>query len=114
MQQKDPFINPLQTKLSKVKDIPYFVSNKFLRTYYRDRYQLSQVERLVQDAYENYLVNECTTQKKYKRSLINDAKKAGNYARQEDQEKALRQAKEFELSRCLELEDLFPSRKKYN
>jgi hypothetical protein len=69
----------------------------------------------VQDAYENYLVKECKTQKNFKRSLLNDAKKAGKYAKPEDQEKALRQAKEFELSRCLELEDLFPQRKtKYN
>ena len=36
-QEQDPFVNPLNTKLTSVKDIPYFVDNKFLRTLYRDR-----------------------------------------------------------------------------
>merc|ERR1712194_25803 len=61
-----PFTNPLKTKLTTVKEIPYYVSDKFLRTYYRDRYQLSQVERMVENAYEQYLVKECQTQKEYK------------------------------------------------
>ena len=75
-----------------------------MRTYYRDRYQLAQVERLVQDAYENFLVGECKKQKSYKLQLEKDAMKKQS---QEEQERALRTAKDFELSRCSELEDLF-------
>ena len=106
-QQKDPFLNPLHTTLTKVKDIPYFVSQKFMRTYYRDRYQLAQVERMVENAYENYLVAECNSQKKYKRSLIAEAEKKPTAA---EQERATKIALDFELSRCVELNDLFPLR----
>merc|ERR1712232_66663 len=28
-----PHINPMKTRVTKVKDIPYYVSDKFLRTY---------------------------------------------------------------------------------
>jgi hypothetical protein len=63
-------VNSLQTKLTGVKDIPYFVSHKFLKTYARDRYQLSQVERMVEGAYENYLVKECTNQTKDLQEIV--------------------------------------------
>ena len=98
-------MNPLQTRLTKVKDIPYFVTNKFLRTYNRNAYQLGQVERMVEAAYENYLVKECNKQKSYKKSLEKDAKRLQTDA---EKERALRIAGEFELSRCMELNDLFP------
>jgi len=104
-----PFTNPLETKLTGVKDIPYYVSDKFLRTYYRDRYQLSQVERMVENAYEQYLVKECKKQKDYKAQL---EKEAGWAAEEASRARLLQRAKDFELSRCTELRDLFPSRKK--
>ena len=107
LQSQLPFHNPLHTRLSKVKDIPYFVSDKFLRTYYRDRYQLAQVERMVEAAYEQYLVKECNSQVKYKRRLQQEAKDESDEALLQ---KKLQRATEFELTRCVELEDLFPKR----
>eukprot|EP00531_Pseudo-nitzschia_arenysensis_P007200 CAMPEP_0116151554 /NCGR_PEP_ID=MMETSP0329-20121206/20161_1 /TAXON_ID=697910 /ORGANISM="Pseudo-nitzschia arenysensis, Strain B593" /LENGTH=449 /DNA_ID=CAMNT_0003648179 /DNA_START=85 /DNA_END=1434 /DNA_ORIENTATION=+ len=104
---QDPFVNPLHTKLTSVKDIPYFVDNKFLRTLYRDRYQLSQVERMVERAYENYLIDECNAQRKYKKSLLAEAK---TKMTEEEIQLAKRTAEKFELSRCVELNDLFPLR----
>mmetsp|Transcript_10442 Transcript_10442/g.29801 ORF Transcript_10442/g.29801 Transcript_10442/m.29801 type:complete len:459 (+) Transcript_10442:205-1581(+) len=101
---KDNFVNPLQTKLTPVKGIPYYVTNKFMRTYYRDRYQLGQIERMVEQSYENYLLTECKKQKSYKRALELDAQKSND-------EKDKARANEFVLSRCDELYDLFP--KKY-
>ena len=88
-----------------MKDIPYFVTHNFLRTIYRDRYQLGQVERMVQDAYENYLVNECTNQRKFKEHLERDARRKPIA---EERDKLLKQAAEYELTRCTELVDLFP------
>ena len=107
LQAKDNFVNPLKTRLTKVKDIPYFVNNKFLRTYNRNSYQLGQVERMVEAAYENYLVKECNKQRSYKRSLERDATK---HPTDEANERARRIAKEFELTRCTELNDLFPKK----
>lgn len=101
---KHPFTNPLQTKLTGVKDIPYYVTDKFLRTYYRDRYQLSQVERMVEGAYEEYLVEECTSQQKYQTQLQKEARKNKEDTRLQNR------AQNFELSRCQELEELFPRR----
>ena len=97
-----------------MKDIPYFVDNKFLRTLYRDRYQLAQVERMVEGAYENYLVDECNTQRRYKKSLLAEAK---NKVTEEEIELARMTAEKFQLSRCVELNDLFPLRnmgRRYN
>lgn len=100
-------MNPLQTKLTKVKDIPYWVDGSMYRRVSRDRYQLAQVERMVENAYENYLVDECNRQRKYKKSLIDDADKKPT---PEEQEIAKKTAQQFELSRCVELNDLFPIR----
>jgi len=104
-QNKPPFTNPMHTKLSKVKEIPFFVSDKFLRTYARDRLQLSKVERMVERAYENYLVNECSAQKEYKKRLNNIAQKERS---EEQKQRKVKVAREFELTRCDELKDLFP------
>mmetsp|Transcript_19654 Transcript_19654/g.42313 ORF Transcript_19654/g.42313 Transcript_19654/m.42313 type:complete len:454 (+) Transcript_19654:190-1551(+) len=102
-----PFTNPVATKLSTVKDIPYYVSDQFLRTVHRDRYQLSQVERMVERSYERYLVDECKNQKAYKRKLeiLSTKKKVSDQERLKLEKKA----NGFELTRCIELEDLFPS-----
>ena len=88
-----------------MKDIPFFVTDKFLRTYARDRYQLSQVERMVEKSYKNYLVHECSNQKHYKKSLEKQAQRAGMTA--SDRQRQLKKAQEFELSRCIELGELF-------
>lgn len=106
---KPPFTNPMSTRLTKVKEIPYFVTEKFLRIFTRDRYQLSQVEHLVERAYENYLVRECKEQKEYKKRLLTKAEKENI---EEEKQRLLKLANEFELSRCEELMDLFPSKQK--
>ena len=104
VQHKPPFTNPLATRLTSVKDIPFYVSDKFLRTYYRDRYQLAQVERMVERAYEEYLVEECTSQYKFKNQLEKEARMNRN------DNKLQHRAEQFELSRCKEIEELFPKR----
>lgn len=100
----------MTTRLTKVKDIPYFVTDKFVRIFTRDRYQLSQVEHLVERAYENYLVRECKVQKEYKKRLL--AKAEQKEYSDEEKQRLLKFADEFELSRCEELVDLFPSKQK--
>ena len=96
----------MKTKLTKVKDIPYYVTNRFMSTYARDRYQLGQVERMVEQSYKTYLVNECKNQKSYKASLQHQAKTRKGLT-ETDRERQLKKANEFELSRCIELDELF-------
>jgi len=103
-----PFVNPLHTQLTRVKEIPYFVTDKFMRTYYRDRYQLAQVERMVENSYHQYLVAECKNQEEYKVDLVKKAK-TSNGLTEAEREKQMKKAERFELSRCIELEGLFPS-----
>jgi len=101
-----PHTNPLATKLATVKDIPYYVSDQFLRTVARDRYQLSQVERMVERSYERYLSDECKSQKVYKRKL--ELLSVKSKITEAERENLMRKSRGFELTRCLELEDLFP------
>jgi hypothetical protein len=116
-----PHTNSLTTKLTAVKDIPYYVSDQFLRTVARDRYQLSQVERMVENSYRTYLQTECKAQKLYKKRLetlggttttttTSTKKKDGSSNNKNDAERAniAKKAANFELTRCIELEDLFP------
>jgi len=93
--------------LTDVKDIPYFVDNKFLKTLYRDRYQLAQVERMVENAYESFLVDECNVQRRHKKKLLDQAEKL---ATPDEIEVAKKSAQQIELTRCVELNDLFPLR----
>jgi len=102
----NPFVNPLHTKLSSVKDIPYFVTDQFVRTIGRDRYQLSQVERMVEQSYKSYLVDECKNQKDYKKKL--EALAMKRTISEQERNNLMRKANNFELVRCVELEDLFP------
>ena len=102
----NPFVNPLHTKLSRVKDIPYFVTDQFVRTIGRDRYQLSQVERMVEDSYKRYLIDECKNQKEYKQKLENLGMK--RTISQQERDNLMRKANNYDLTRCIELEDLFP------
>lgn len=101
-----PYTNPLKTSLTKVKDIPFFVTDKFLRTYARDRYQLSQVERMVEKSYNKYLVDECNNQKIYKASLERQVRNRKDLTDLE-KDKQLKKAKDFDLTRCFELNELF-------
>jgi Domain of unknown function (DUF1977) len=102
-------VNPLATKLTGVKDIPYFVTDNFMRTYHRDRYQLAQVERMVEKHYHDYLVQECKAQKKYKKELEQQALRLTGDARATQ----MRRAEEFELGRCIEFDDLFQARSSF-
>lgn len=95
--------------MTEVKDIPYYVTDRFLHTYYKNRYQLAQVELMVEKAYEQYLVSECKTQLQYKRQLESAAAKERD---EREQARKLERAAGFELTRCSELEDLFPRRKR--
>ena len=106
LQHAPPYVNPLKTKVTSVRDIPFFVTDKFLRIYARDRYQLSQVERMVEKSYKNYLIHECNNQKIYKANLERSAKDRHGMT-QVDRDRQLKKAQEFELSRCIELEELF-------
>lgn len=108
LQNKKPFSNRLSTRLTTVKDIPYYVSDRFLHTYNRNRYQLGQVEAMVERAYEQYLVDECKNQVNYKRKLESEAQKVVDANERMQQ---FERASKLELSRCSELEDLFPRRK---
>lgn len=99
-----PHTNQLGTKLSKVKDIPYYVSDTFLRTVARDRYQLSQVERMVESSYEQYLRKECDNQRRYRRKLEDLSKKT---RATEKRAELARRASNFEMPRCDEWADLF-------
>jgi len=96
----------IRDRLSRVKDIPYFVTDQFVRTIGRDRYQLSQVERMVEDSYKRYLIDECKNQKDYKKKLENLGMK--RTISQQERENLMRKANNYDLTRCIELEDLFP------
>lgn len=101
-----PHVNPVKTRLTNVKDIPFYVSDKFLRTYARDRYQLAQVERMVEKTYQKYLRTECQNQQNYKQSLEHNAEYKKGLS-ETDRERELLKAKRFQLTRCEELEELF-------
>mmetsp|Transcript_6434 Transcript_6434/g.9377 ORF Transcript_6434/g.9377 Transcript_6434/m.9377 type:complete len:435 (+) Transcript_6434:197-1501(+) len=108
--QNPPHIHARHTKYSHVKDIPYFVTDNFMRTYNRDRYQLAQVERMVEQTYERYLRDECRNQKLYKNQLENQARTRTGLTK-EDREKEIKRAQQFELTRCDELDELFPPKR---
>jgi len=105
--QTPPFVNALYTKTTPVKDIPFFVSDKVLRTIQRDRYQLTQIERIVERSYENYLQGECYRQRIFKSQMENKAKSRKDLS-PEDRDRELKRAQEFVLTRCEELMELFP------
>ena len=97
----------MKTRITKVKDIPYYVSDKFLRTYARNRYQLGQVEQMVETSYRNYLISECKNQKLYKAQLQRDANRQTSSTSDVERKRKLKKANEFELPRCVEYEELF-------
>ncbi|GKZ00351.1 hypothetical protein MPSEU_000988100 [Mayamaea pseudoterrestris] len=108
LSHKPPFVNQLKTRLTTVKEIPFFVSDRFLQTYHRNRYQLGQVETMVEKAYEQYLSNECNRQVEHKRKLEQSAKALKD---ESARTRKLEQAKTYELTRCAELKELFPKRR---
>lgn len=109
-------MNRLDTRLTKVKNIPFYVDDRFMHSFYRNRHQLGQVEQMVQNAYEDYLVKECKTQLEYKKQLAASANQQQQQhgVSEEAKRKAQERAAAFALSRCEELEDLFPQRKRGN
>ena len=54
-----------------------------------------------------YLGSECKNQERYKASLQRDAAARRSDQTDEDRARRMKKAEEFELSRCIELEDLF-------
>lgn len=62
---------------------------------------------MVENSYQQYLVDECYSQKRYKKQLQLVAQKMPD---SDARERSMKKANEFELSRCTELEDLFPVR----
>merc|ERR1712137_1007768 len=70
LKQTHFFHNPKRTQYSKVTNIPYYVSDNFLYTYNRDRYQRAKVENMVERAYEYSLQQGCQQQKQYKSRLF--------------------------------------------
>jgi uncharacterized LabA/DUF88 family protein len=95
----------VKTKVTYVRDIPFFVTDKFIRTYARERYELGLVERMVETSYRRYLINECENQKTSQIFLESDWYDDDGFVRM------LRKAKEFEPSRCFELRELFGTSK---
>lgn len=107
LSKEPPFTNERYTSLTRVKDIPYFVNDKFTRMFGRDRYQLAQVERMVERSYEKYLKSECKAQKRYQDKLFNKAKYDTSVP-EDQKDSILEEANTFKLSRCIELDELFP------
>jgi hypothetical protein len=69
---------------------------------------MGRVENMVELAYEQFLLDECTKQQNYKLRLQKNAVKETSVEEKLRKEKL---AKEFELARCIELTDLYPKRK---
>lgn len=99
-----PFHNHLQTRITTVKDIPFFVTDKFMRTYARDRYQLAQVERMVERDYKEYLVKECKGQQRHLQKMEKDLEKNRRNLSDAERERTLKKVREYELTRCAELQ----------
>lgn len=109
-----PFVNEMKTRLSKVKEIPYFVTDDFVRQFRRDPTKLGKVEVMVEKTYERYLESECRNQRLYKMKLERYANERAGLTRDE-RERQLQKAREYELSRCTELGYFFPkTAKKYS
>ena len=62
---------------------------------------------MVEKSYHTYLVQECGNQSTYKKRLERDARERRGVT-EEERSRLLRRAEEFELVRCVELENLFP------
>lgn len=107
--KETPFLNARYTNLVKVRDIPYFVTDKFMRVYGRDKYQLSQVERMVERSYEQYLTGECRAEKKQRDKMVHNARYNSGVSEGE-REAVLAEAQKMKLARCLELDQLFPAK----
>jgi hypothetical protein len=103
-----PFTNQLTTRLTEAKNIPYYVTDKFLNTYNRNPYQLGQIEVMVERAFEHFLVVECKSQIDYKGKLEENA---NNIPDEVERNRKLQAARSFQLGRCQQLHHYFPKRK---
>lgn len=61
---------------------------------------------MVERSYERYLADECKTQKEYKKKL--ERMSTNTRISEEDRHKLTKKLAGFDLTRCIELEDLFP------
>ena len=61
---------------------------------------------MVERSYERYLVDECKNQKAYKRKL--ELLSTKSTISEQERKHLNKKASDFELTRCVELEDLFP------
>lgn len=61
---------------------------------------------MVERSYERYLVDECKNQKEYKKKL--ERMTSNTRISEVDRNKLAKKLAGFDLTRCLELEDLFP------
>jgi len=104
--QSTPYVHELKTELTTVQDIPFFVTPQFMRTYARDRYQRAQVERMVEKSYKQYLVKECESQTRHKQSMKKNVDRTRNLS-EEERKRQLKRVNEFELTRCVELKELY-------
>jgi len=105
--KQTPYHNPLQTRITTVKDIPFFVTDKFMRTYARDRYQLAQVERMVERDYKEYLVKECKTQQRHLQTMEKELDRNRRNLSDADRERSSKRVREYEMTRCAELKQLY-------
>ena len=62
---------------------------------------------MVEKSYENYLTAECKNQRTYKSQLERNAQHRKGLTT-DDRKRQLKKAAEFELTRCTELNGLFP------
>jgi hypothetical protein len=63
---------------------------------------------MVENSYRVYLVDECKVQKAYKKKLEALSTKKGRTITEAERTNLAKKANGFELTRCIELEDLFP------
>lgn len=61
---------------------------------------------MVERSYERYLMEECKNQKDYKKKL--ERMSTNTRISEEDRNKLTKKLAGFDLTRCVELEDLFP------
>lgn len=107
-QRRAPFTNPLKTQRSRVDDIPYFVTDRFMYSYVKRPDQMKRVDAMVEAAYEQFLIEECYKQQEYRQRSRRHAERERNAQKRAE---LLKQADEVQLKRCMELVQLYPRHK---
>ena len=86
------------------RDIRYFVSETFSAKHARDPYALARVDQSVETEYETSLRYGCFAQREQQRRLQYAARMKRTRTQRED---ALERAKNYPLSDCAKLEEVF-------